>query len=126
MGLWAAGIRKTIIEFTFISKEFTPASVFVVWVRVISLSYFIAVLSATSAKGVGEGGQGAGGQEGARASPLSKVGAQVGLCPPLLGRANALSSLFAHILWLKTHIFSNFFWLASLANFIKSTFSKLC
>ena len=46
-------------------------------------------------KGVGEGG-GAG-------------GAQVGLCPPpLLGRPNVLSSLFAHILWLKTQFFKIF------------------
>ena len=54
-------------------------------------------------KGVGEGGAGG----GARASPLSKVGGTSGFVPPppLLGRANVLVSLFAHILWLKTHFF---------------------
>ena len=47
-------------------------------------------------KGVGEGG-GAGG--GGHVFPhFQKWGAQVGLCPPLLGRANVLISLFAHIL----------------------------
>ena len=56
-------------------------------------------------KGVKEGGRGGG---GARASPLSKVGAKVGLCPPLLGIANVLISLFAHILWLKIQFFQNF------------------
>ena len=57
-------------------------------------------------KGVGEGGQ------GARPPPhFQKWGAQVGFCappPPLLGRANVLISLFAHIVWLKTHFFQNF------------------
>ena len=49
-------------------------------------------------KGVGEGGGRGGG--GARASPLSKVGGHKWVCaPPLLGRANVLISLFAHILW---------------------------
>ena len=57
-------------------------------------------------KGVGEGGAGG----GARASPLSKVGGGTSgfAPPPLLGRANVLISLFAHILWLK-HIFSQNF-----------------
>ena len=75
-------------------------------------------------KGVGEGGAGGG---GARASPLSKVGGgHKWVCAPLLlGRAKVLISLFAHILWLKTH-FSKFSWLASLANFNKSIFSELC
>ena len=46
-------------------------------------------------KGVGEGGEGS----GACAPALSKVGAQVGLCPPtLLGRPSALISLYSHIL----------------------------
>ena len=57
-------------------------------------------------KGVGEGGQGGGGHV---APHFQKWGAQVGLCPPpLLGRANVLISLFAHILWLKTQFFQNF------------------
>ena len=79
-------------------------------------------------KGVGEGGGAGGG--GARASPLSKVGGggHKWVCapPPLFGRANVLISLFAHILCLKTQFFSKFSWLASLANFNKSIFSKLC
>ena len=59
-------------------------------------------------KGVGEGGAG-----GHKPPHFQKWGAQVGLCPPppphtLLGRANVLISLFAHILWLKTHFFQNF------------------
>ena len=70
------------------------------------------------------------GGRGARAPPppLSKVGGTSGFVPPppLLGRANVLCSLFAHILWLKTQFFSKFSWLASLANFNKSIFSKLC
>ena len=57
-------------------------------------------------KGVGEGWGGGGGAGGARAPPPFQKwgGAQVGLCPPpphthtLLGRANVLISLFAHIL----------------------------
>ena len=42
--------------------------------------------------------------------PLSKVGGTSGFVPPppLLGRANVLISLFAHILWLKTQFFQNF------------------
>ena len=39
---------------------------------------------------------------------LSKVGGHKWVCappPPLLGRANVLISLFAHILWLKTQFF---------------------
>ena len=59
-------------------------------------------------KGVGEGG----GAGGARASPLSKVGGGTsGFVPPppLLGRANVLISLFAHILWLKTQFFFKIF-----------------
>ena len=71
-------------------------------------------------KGVGEGGQ------GARAPPpphFQKWGGTSGfVSPPLLGRANVLISLFAHILWLKTHFFSKFSWLASLANFINQYF----
>ena len=67
------------------------------------------------------------GAGGARASPLSKVGGHKWVCaPPLLGRANVLIALFAHILWLKTQFFSKFSWLASLANFSKSIFSKFC
>ena len=59
-------------------------------------------------KGVGEGGR------GARTPPpphFQKWGAQVGLCPPpprLLGKANVLILLFAHILWLKTQFFQIF------------------
>ena len=45
-------------------------------------------------KGVGEGG----GHKWVCAPPP----------PPLLGRANVLISLFAHILWLKTQFFQNF------------------
>ena len=71
------------------------------------------------------GGQGGG---GARASPLSKVGGHKWVCappPPLLGRANVLISLFAHILWLKTQFFQNF--LGSLRSpTYQSIFSKLC
>ena len=50
---------------------------------------------------------------------FQKWGAQVGLCPPppLLGRANVLISLFAHILWLKTHFFFKIF----LARFARQT-----
>ena len=83
-------------------------------------------------KGVGEGGGQGGGGRGGTCLPTFKSGgggAQVGLCPPthtLLGRANVLISLFAHILWLKTQFFSKFSWLAPLANFNKSIFSKLC
>ena len=43
-------------------------------------------------RGEGEGWQ------GGHVLPLSKVGAQVGLWPHLLDRANVLISLFAHIL----------------------------
>ena len=52
--------------------------------------------------------RGAGG--GGTSPPLSKVGGHKWVCapPPLLGRANVLISLFAHILWLKTHFFQNF------------------
>ena len=41
---------------------------------------------------------------------LSKMGTRLGLCPPppLLGIANVLITLFAHILWLKTHFSHNF------------------
>ena len=43
--------------------------------------------------------RGAGGQ----APPLSKVGDTNGYVPPpLFGRANVISYLFAHILWLET------------------------
>ena len=67
-----------------------------------------------------------GGAGGARASPLSKVGGHKWVCaPPLLGIANVLISLYAHILWLKIQFFSKFSWLASLANFNKSIFSNL-
>ena len=43
--------------------------------------------------------------------PLSKVGGHKWVCapPPLLGRANVLISLFAHILRLKTHFFFKIF-----------------
>ena len=73
-------------------------------------------------KGVGEGGGG-----GGHVPPhFQKWGAQVGLSPPpLLGIANVLISLFAHFV-VKNTFFSKFSWLASLANFNKSIFSKLC
>ena len=67
-------------------------------------------------KGVGEGG----GQGGHVPPQFQKWGGgHKWVCapPPLLGRANVLISLFAHILWLKTQFFSKFSWLASLANF---------
>ena len=63
-------------------------------------------ISLNMLKGVGEGGQG-----GGHVPPNFQKwggGAQVGLCPPLLGRTNVLISLFAHILWLKTQFFQNF------------------
>ena len=75
-------------------------------------------------KGVGEGGGGRG-HEPPPPTFKSGGGHKWVCAPPLLGRANVLISLFAHILWLK-HIFSKFSWLASLANFNKSIFSKLC
>ena len=79
-------------------------------------------------KGVGEGGQGGGGGGGTCLPTFKSGGGTSGFVPPppLLGRANVLSSLFAHILWLKHIFFSKFSWLASLANFNKSIFSKLC
>ena len=67
-------------------------------------------------------GVGQGGRRGT-SLPLSKVGGTSGFVPPpphthtFLGRANVIISLFAHTLWLKTHFFSIFSWLASLANF---------
>ena len=77
-------------------------------------------------KGVGVGGGGA----GDTCPPLSKVGGHKWVCiPPLLGRANVLIALFAHILWLKTQFFQNF--LGSLRSptllvFSKSIFAKFC
>ena len=56
-------------------------------------------------KGVGEGGQ------GGHVPPTFKSGGggtSGFVPPPLLGRANVLISLFAHILWLKTQFFQNF------------------
>ena len=68
-------------------------------------------------KGVGEGGSRGRGTCPPPPTFKSGVGAQVGLCgppPPLLGRANVLSSLFAHILWLKTQFFQYFLNFANL------------
>ena len=75
------------------------------WAQYVGVSYILSFrLNRKYNKGVGEGGAG-----GARAPPLSKVGGHKWVCaPPLLGRANVLISLFAHILWLKTHFFQNF------------------
>ena len=57
-------------------------------------------------KGVGEGGT------GGHVPPHFQKwgGGHKWVCapPPLLGRANVLISLFAHILWLKTQFFQNF------------------
>ena len=60
-------------------------------------------------KGVGEGG-GAGGGGTCLPTFKSGGGGTSGFVPPppLLGRANVLISLFAHILWLKTHLFKIF------------------
>ena len=62
----------------------------------------------TIPKGVGEGGQG-----GTSPPPHFQKwgGGHKCVCapPPLLGSANVLISLFAHILWLKTHFFSKIF-----------------
>ena len=76
--------------------------------QVSSFDFSTLYISLPYGKGVWEGGQG-----GATWPPphFQKWGAQVGLCPPpapLLGRANVLCSLFAHILWLKTKFFQNF------------------
>ena len=53
---------------------------------------------------------GAGGGGGGTCLPTFKSGGHKWVCapPPLLGRANVLNSLFAHILWLKTQNFQNF------------------
>ena len=72
--------------------------------------------------------RGAGGG-GARASPLSKVwGAQVGLCPPppTFGQSKCSNFTICTYFVVKNTIFSKFSWLASLANFNKSIFYKLC
>ena len=84
----------------------TPASLNTPIVALLSISVF--VYEVYSIKGVGEGGGG-----GHEPPHFQKWGAQVGLCPPLLGRANVLISLFAHILWLKTHFFFKIFSLRS-------------
>ena len=70
--------------------------------------WILEVISVLFAKGVGEGGAGGGGS--CAPPPTFKSGGHQWVCapPPLLGRANVLISLFAHILWLKTHFFQNF------------------
>ena len=77
-------------------------------------------------KGVGEeGGRGAGGT----CPPLSKVGEgpQVGLCPsPTFGQSKCYKLTICSYFVVKNTIFSKFSCLASLANFNKSIFSKLC
>ena len=75
-------------------------------------------------KGVGEGG-GAGGTC-PHFQKWGGGGTSGFVPPPLFGRANVLISLFAHILWLKTHLKKKNSWLASLAKFYKSIFSKFC
>ena len=62
-------------------------------------------------KGVGEGGQGGGGGGGTCLPTFKSGGGDTSgfVAPPLLGRANVLVSLFAHILWLKTHFFFKIF-----------------
>ena len=74
-------------------------------------------------KGVGEGGR------GARASPLSKVGGTSGFVPPpphTFGQSKCSNFTICTYFVVKNTIFSKFSWLASLANFNKSIFSKLC
>ena len=78
------------------------------------------------AKGVGEGGAGGGGARGP--PPTFKSGGHKWVCappPPLLGRANVLISLFAHILWLKTHFFQNFLGSPTLINQYFLNFANL-
>ena len=77
-------------------------------------------------KGVGERG-GAGGT-----SPHFQKwggGAQVGLCPPpphTFGQSKCSYFTICSYFVVKNTFFSTFSWLASLANFNKSIFSKLC
>ena len=64
---------------------------------------------------------------GGSASPLSKVGAQVGLCPPpTFGQSKCSNCTICSYFVVKNTIFSKFSWLASLANFSKLIFSKFC
>ena len=79
-------------------------------------------------KGVGEGG-GGGGQGGGHVSPHFQKGggAQVGLCPPpTFGQSKCSNFTICSYFVIKNTFFSKFSWLASLANFNKSIFSKLC
>ena len=88
-------------------------------------------------KGVGEGGGRGGGHVpptfksgggGARAPHFQKWGgAQVGLCPPpTFGQSKCSRFTICAYFVVKNTIFSKFSWLASLANFDKPIFSKLC
>ena len=55
-------------------------------------------------------------------------GAQVGLCPPppTFGQSKCSNFTICTYFVVKNTIFSKFSWLASLANFNKSIFSKIC
>ena len=81
-------------------------------------------------KGVGEGGGGAGGGGGHVPPHFQKWGAQVGLCPHPHFWAEQMFYIinftFCSYFVVKNTIFSKFSWLASLAKFNKSIFSKLC
>ena len=67
-----------------------------------------------------------GGGGGARASPLLKVGGTSGFVPPTFGQNKCSNFTICSYFVVKNTIFSKFSWPASLANFNKSIFSKLC
>ena len=85
------------------------------------------LLEALYLKGVGEGGQ------GGTSPPLSKVGGgHKWVCappppPPTFGQSKCSNFTICSYFVVKNNFFfSKFSWLASLANFNKSIFSKLC
>ena len=74
-----------------------------------------------SYKGVGEGGQG-----GHVPPHFQKWGGTSGFVPPTFGQIKCSNCTICSYFVVTNTIFSKFSWLASLANFSKSIFSKFC